>query len=286
MANPLSKAIKSAVRMNADIGGLFADIGTNAHPRGYIQTAYRNASRNMAQALQSEDRLGAANEVLALLRRDVQIQTIGIYGTAQGMGAEESARQLSLYGIQTPSTDTAAITLSRQSKSALEVTLTKLDAQAAAIRALILTDAEDGQILGDDNRAGVLTPGDVAATAAAWAASLVWNSFDSWTRRYQGELVFQKQAIAALDGRTTNCCLEVHAQIQPMDKPFRLTGTPRFADYMDWPGFHGWCRTSGVLYLAGFDDGLTSRMRDSADWFLDERKAGRNPDRNPADAFE
>jgi hypothetical protein len=46
------------------------------------------------------------------------------------------------------------------------------------------------------------------------------------------------QVVAGIDERTTDCCLQAHGQIQPLDKPFHLTGEPRWADYLDNPPFH------------------------------------------------
>lgn len=285
MSNPHELAVKSAIRMNDEIGALFGRVGTNEHPRGFVTTAYRNARRGLDVALKEMDRLAAVNEITASLRRDIQTQTLDMFSTALEMGAEESARQLRMYGIRSPDPSLAAVGLSDQSQSALDAILARVDAQTAAIRASILIGAEDEQIVGDENRAGILTPGGLTAAVGVWASALLWGSFDWWTGRNQGAIDFQKQAVAALDGRTTNCCLKVHGQIQPFDRPFHLTGTPRFADYMDWPAFHYWCRTSGVLYAPEFDMGLTDRMKKSARWFLEEREKGNSPDRDPADAF-
>lgn len=59
---------------------------------------------------------------------------------------------------------------------------------------------------------------------------------------------YQKQVIAAIDARTTDCCRRAHGQIQPLDTPFVLTGTPRFSSRMMQPPFHYRCRTVTVLY--------------------------------------
>jgi hypothetical protein len=59
---------------------------------------------------------------------------------------------------------------------------------------------------------------------------------------------FAKQAIAAVDRRTTQCCLNVHGQIRPLDAPFDLSGTPQFAPQLMQPPFHWRCRTVMVLY--------------------------------------
>lgn len=76
----------------------------------------------------------------------------------------------------------------------------------------------------------------------------------------------RKQAIAAIGGNTTDCCLRVHGQIQPVDKPFKLTGSPRFADEMQYCPFHWRCRTSISMYHPMFEQsGLTTAsMRASA----------------------
>ena len=84
----------------------------------------------------------------------------------------------------------------------------------------------------------------------------------------------QKQATAAIDERTTDCCLRVHGQIRPMGKPFKLTGTPRFRDEIDRPPFHWYCRTASALYLPVFEKvGLsTSLMRRAAIIELEARE--------------
>lgn len=63
-----------------------------------------------------------------------------------------------------------------------------------------------------------------------------------------------KQAIAQIDANTTNCCLAVHGQVQPIDKPFKLTGTPRFANRMMHPRFHWRCRTDEQLWAEGMEE--------------------------------
>jgi hypothetical protein len=68
------------------------------------------------------------------------------------------------------------------------------------------------------------------------------------------EQTYQKQAIATIDERTTDCCLQVHGQIQPIDEPFILPGSPRYADEIQDPPFHWYCRTSEALYHPSFEE--------------------------------
>lgn len=282
--NPLQKAIDSAVRSNDTVGGLFARMGTSAHPRGFLPLAYKNATRAMKTVLTEVDPITGARDVIRQLKDTVERETRSLFLEAQSLGLEESARQLRFYGIEARrQTGVMPMELTNQSNAAVSAVSAALSAQEAQILAMILADMEDGQIVGDDNRDGVLSESEMATAIAFWAAFLFGDAFGGGSTGYG--LDFSKIAVAAIDGRTTNCCLNVHGQIQPFDSPFHLTGTPRFADYMDAPPFHYWCRTATALYLPAFDTGIVDQMRASANWFLSERRAGRSPDRDPANAF-
>lgn len=286
MPNPLKQSIASAVRANEKIGASFARFGTSDHPRGFMLAAYRNAHRAMSSALAEPNRLVAALEVMRGLRTSVLADVRGEFRDMQDLGQAEAARQLRYYGItRGPAfSNVRSGDLDLQLTSAVDAVMAQLDAQEASIRALILTDAEDEQIIGDEHRAGVLLPGAVLSAGIYWTAALTWSAF-SYFSSQQNTYKFQKQAIAALDARTTDCCLRVHAQVQPFDKPFILTGTPRYADKVDWPAFHWYCRTSGCLYVPEFDEGLSAAMRAGADQVLLEQSQGKSGDRHPADAF-
>jgi hypothetical protein len=59
--------------------------------------------------------------------------------------------------------------------------------------------------------------------------------------------------------------LQAAGQVVPFDKKFKLSGTPRFADEMEWSPFHLYCRTSIVMVpLAQAYDDLTGRIRRDA----------------------
>lgn len=97
---------------------------------------------------------------------------------------------------------------------------------------------------------------------------------------------YERQAIAALDERTTDCCLRVHGQIVGIKENFHLVGTPRFADEMPAPPFHWFCRTSVALYVRQFEDfGITTaEMRDAARAELAARADGSRVEIHPASA--
>ena len=281
-ANPLQQAIKSGVRMNDRIGDLFAKIGTSAHPRGDVLTNYATARLALQQALTVENPLPAVRDVMRTLRRQLNSDIGNIFSDAIALGTDEVTRQLRFYDTR----PRGSIRLTEQTQSAIDTTMARFDAQSAAITALVIAGATADEIVGDEQRTGILSANELTAAAAYWGTFLIWNAFDETVQSVSQEQPFQKQAVAALDARTTDCCLQVHGQIQPLDEPFHLTGTPRYADYQDWPGFHWYCRTSGVLYQEQFDDGLTAKMQEGAQFFLDERAKGNTPDNAPVDAFK
>lgn len=281
MPNPLQQAIKSGIRMNDRIGDLFAKIGTTSHPRGDVFTDYTSSRLALEAALAAENPLPAVRDVMRTLRRQLNSDVGNIFSDAIELGQDEVSRQLRFYDVRPQ----GSIRLTEQTQSAIDATMSRFDAQSAAITALVLANADPAEIIGDAERTGILSAGELTAAAAYWGTFLIWNAFDE-TVQTVSEEQFMKQAVAALDSRTTDCCLKVHGQIQPLDEPFHLTGTPRYADYQDWPGFHWYCRTSGVLYKEEFDEGLTAKMQEGSQFFIDERAAGRTPDNAPVDAFK
>lgn len=99
--------------------------------------------------------------------------------------------------------------------------------------------------------------------------------------------VWKKQAIAAIDERTTDCCLRVHGQIRGLDEPFVLTGTPRYADKQQHAPFHWHCRTAESLWIAEFETvGITTdEMRSAARAEIEARqRTGRRVEIHPAHA--
>jgi hypothetical protein len=280
--NPLEKAVESAVRANHYLGSQFAKMGNAEHPNGVIVSAYRVANRAMAKALEEDNQLLAAREVLRNLRSQVSTGINEIFRDAEAYGIEEAVRQLSFYDV-TISTSTPPPGQSYQQASTS--VLAQFDAEVAAIESYIIAGLDPVLITGDQNRSGLLTAGKILADTAFWATTLLWASFFGSADRYGGADQYDKQAVAVLDMRTTDCCLQVHGQVKPYSKPFHLTGTPRFADDIDWSPFHWRCRTSIVLYSSRYDDGVTDRMRAGAKYVLDQRANGKQFDQHPADAF-
>lgn len=265
-ANPLLQAVDRALAAHDHLGTLFNKIGNIDHPRGVIPTAYRNARRALRSALRERSRTAAAGEVLDQLQGTVRTGLTPIFTGAEQYGQDNALRQLNAYGLrQTAPTEG----LGSQAHSAIDGTLAVIHQQHRTALAMIALDLDPALILGDDERVGVLRPGDAIAAAAFWTATMLWSGFEkvitAQLDRDPGmPQDIHKLAVAAVDSRTTGCCLKVHGQVQPFYQPFHLTGTPRYADRLDWSPFHPYCRTSIALYLREFDDGITQGMHEAA----------------------
>lgn len=284
MANPLRQSILAADRANSRLKTFFSQAGIDGHPRGSIVTAYRVAKKSMVSALNDPIPLASARDVLDTLRHTLRGAVNDTLTEAQNYGLDTAGRMLSYYD-QTDQDPSYSLDLLSKVQTATAAIMAVADAQASTIQAMILAGIEPEMITGTDERQGVMKSGDVLAGLAYWTASLLWDAWTGHVTRAGKGRPFRKQAVAALDNRTTDCCLRVHGQIQDLDNPFELTGTPRYADHLDGPPFHGYCRTSTVLYIASFDDGLTAEMQDGADTILAEREKGIRKERHPANAF-
>lgn len=271
--NPLRLAQREAQRLNQELGLLFARAGTLDHPNGRILVAYRNARR----ALGAVKTYGEIMEILSGLRLAVQSTAQMLLSEAAQAGNQDAVNQLGFYGETGFYLNNNAAIL-----PALDAVLAGVDRQIKIVQAVTLSGGETTIILGDGERLGVVQPAPIIRDLANWLVTITMDSFFQTVQ--QARKPFKKQAVAALDGRTTDCCLRVHGQIQPLDQPFELTGTPRFADRLEHSPFHWYCRTSVVLYLSEFDDGLTEEMERSAQQIMKERTEG-GGDRHPADAF-
>lgn len=271
--NPLSTAIQQAEGATDYLGGLFAKIGNSEHIRGYVPTAYRNARRAMKTALNEKSRNIAVAEVTRQLRTTIQANANQVLSQSIGYGLNYAHGQLSAYNIAPD--QAGSLDLSSQLESGSSAIMAVVEKQARDIQAVLSVGMDTDLILGDDEHIGILRPGDVISAFTFWTAGLLWSAFELYILSFLNNPYYRnrvkKIVVSAIDGRTTNCCLVAHGQVQPFDKPFHLTGYPRFADYLDWSPFHHRCRTSVALYFDDFDDGLSDEMRSEAQVELGKR---------------
>lgn len=274
MSNPLLISINRAVYDNRQLQLYFARyLGTAAHPRGQLLSAYRNARRAMETALKGnqQQRIIAANEVLQGLSNNARGVILTAVTASVALGIESADVQISAYFDEG---ETAQIVRQRANVNQLATAPTaQLTQQLTAVAALIVAGAASSEIVGDGTRLGLLQPAPIQNELARWMRQGVSSGFNDWIFGDVGSrrpLPFMRQAVAGIDERTTDCCLKVHGQIVGIDEPFKLTGTPRYSTEQHDPPFHPYCRTSVALYLPDYDDGFTDMMRKAS---ILERKA-------------
>jgi hypothetical protein len=208
-------------------------------------------------------------------------------------GGRSHARQmLDVYALPTDAEPADQVQESRE--RAVTVWLTPWAAQA---KRLVRTAQLDETLVFGMGAGGLgwLSPGPVLQEGSRWLGALFGLAMSDLidaalqptpttpTVRRDG---FLKQAVAALDERTTECCLLAHGQVQPIGGEFVLTGEPRYADRVDWPPFHWWCRTASALVrVEDANDELTRQMRAAGRAELAGREAvQRRVEIHPADA--
>jgi len=269
-------AVRLALKTNRELKTLFNRLGTSEAPRGRVLTAFRQARRALAGNVND---LNIVRAILFELRQTLNDVAYTQLQAAADLGLDQAERTLAVYGISTPSHAFATT-------EAYEAWMATIDGQLAGTLALAVQGNESA-ILGDDRRVGQLSPAPVVREGARWLAFSSIIALTSVLDQGATGTQWKRQAIAAIDERTTDCCLRVHGQIVDNGKKFKLTGTPRYADKMHSPPFHWYCRTSVALVRAeNAEDGITSGMRAAARAeILARQRTGERVEIHPADAF-
>jgi len=89
--------------------------------------------------------------------------------------------------------------------------------------------ADETTVLGDGTHAGILSPAMVIGEAAKWlgiTAAATWMANIARATQGGGEEEFMRQAVAAIDERTTETCLLINGTVVGLDEPFPLQGEP------------------------------------------------------------
>lgn len=274
-------SIQAALRTNRELGKLFAKLGTAEHPRGAVLVAYRNARRALRDALRqrrSAIEIGAwlgayheAQEVMRGLKDNVRMVAINLIEDAYSWGLAQAQVEAKVWklGYSVPFIDTGAMT---------DAVLDVVEQQERAILATLATGADTALILGSDTTVGLLRPDTVTREGARWlatAAGLALRGALQPAMESSGR-AWGKQAIAAIDAVTTECCLGVHGQVVLADKKFHTTGSPAWAEWQDWSPFHWNCRTSvGMVPLNEADDDLTAMLLEQSAGEKEKRQDAR-----------
>jgi hypothetical protein len=256
--NPLERAHASAIRANDRLDRLFDRIGTVKNPKGVIVSAFRNSRRAMATTYRNGKwDVAAAADVLDNLEQMVSDRSHLLILRGREVGIDTAREQLHAYDLSPNVSDATTVM-----RPALRVVAATVQRQTAQALALIDTGASVEQVLGGEGEWGMFSPAPTAQEVSAWSAREAMGALSGMMEggAVGTGQVFMKQAIAALDAVTTDTCLEINGVIVGLDEDFHLTAEPRYADDMDWPPFHWWCRTVVALYQEQYDLGVTERL--------------------------
>lgn len=251
-------SIRAALRTGDGLGTLFAQLGTAEHPRGTVLAAYRNARRALRDVLRRKSPMVVleAREVMRGLEYSVGETADTALTSAIALGMKQAEVEARVWGLEV-SAPLVDFTVMNDAWVGI------VEQQERAILATLAIGADPALILGSDTTIGLLNPSPVTREGTSWLSIVAGLALVGALRpaMESSGLRWGKQAIASIDERTTECCLGVHGQVVPEDKPFRTTGTPAFADHQDWSPFHWNCRTSvGMVPMDEADDDLTAKL--------------------------
>lgn len=278
MPNPEHRAtIRHATKATNELRQLFNQaLGSHAAPRGKIFRAYNAARREL------DGNTGnpvVVNQAMQELRSVVSTVVRESLTEAQTIGSTQVLADLRTYGYA------AANPTATATGDALAIILSPLEAQIRAARSGVYSQAS---LLGDEGRAGLLTPAAVNVAAADWltrAAVDIWGMAINTTVG-AGNNEFLKQVIAGIDERTTRTCLRAHGQTRPLNEDFHLTEEPRYADYLPNPPFHNYCRSVMALVRNLYaNDELTQDMKRAAELEREARERADYVAPHPANAL-
>jgi len=275
------RAIKAAESNVRQLGDLFVSLGTKEHPRGKILSAYRQSHRALRDVIRREA-YGEVREVMAILEATVSLTAREALQKAVALGHVTGKNELAAYDVEAIEAEDPGIALMH------DAWMNLVRDQSTRSQALLLGGGDPVLIIGDQSRQGIVRPSTVIAEGTRWLAMAVALSWAGVVSRSadRAKVIFMRQAVAAIDEKTTNCCLAVHGQIVKMEGHFHLTGTPRFADYMKDPPFHYNCRTSQVLLKPEeTGDDLTQAMIEAASIEESRRIKEEPPGEGPVSAL-
>lgn len=233
-------------------------------PRVGIKGSYNRARTTLEERRRSSTKGEFATilrQQLYALRGEVEAAAKRDLNAAMTLGTTSAQNQLSYYGLTPPSG--VSVSALSQYDAELSAVMLAFDAQAQRVISTWTRTYDLALLTGGDDRVGLLSRASLQNVVMSAVGSLLAASYVSATERDPGTQM--KQAIAALDERTTDCCLQVHGQVVDWGGRFQLRGTPRLADEMEWAPFHYNCRTAITMYEQRYDDGITEQMQADAE---------------------
>lgn len=271
-------AIDAAMQTDAALSKIFAEeLGTAANPDGRIIRAYERARIGLAGAAGDT---AATAVVMRALEEEVTAALRDALSTAVELGVTQANVTLGSFGL--PATMTVP-ELQIDTASVLRQLLNIVEQQSLAATSGLLDTAE---LIGDGARVGLVSHGAMTSEASRWIGTVASTATEMAQTKAAPAVEWARQAVAAIDENTTECCLDAHGQIVGIEEPFKTPFPPAFASEQLKPPFHRWCRTVLVMVPVELaEDDLTEAMRLAARL---EREARERPGYTPpevANAF-
>jgi hypothetical protein len=228
-------SVRSASEMGDDLLRLFRLVGQSDAPRGRLLSAYRRA-RDVLATPEALRNARLVRDTLAELQSSVERDLITLWDEGADVGKMRAGQQKAIYRLDTRPRSTDRDLLRDAAVGAVTSIIAR---QSAAIVADVLQGrARPETVLGDGTSAGVLNPFQALGPARDQVAQAGRAGYEVEMGRPARPTEWWQQAIAAIDERTTECCLLVHGQAVPMGATFTLEGEPRYADEQEAPPFH------------------------------------------------
>lgn len=259
---PHERAAAAAVNAINRLGDLFGLMGDSEIGDGLFELY-----QLLIDDLQRLDNVAAIRSRLTRFERDVY-GLVGEWITiALDIGEELGRKNIDTFALESVllmSLDVPIVALAR------DAIKTALAAQSARVLALLAGNADAEFVFGSPTQPGILSAGTVIGEIARWLVNITNNAAEtmltaSLNKSGAPSEDWRKQAVATIDDVTTDTCLRVHGQVQPIGQPFQLSGNPWEAaknyGFSAWvPPFHWYCRTVVIYIPAALADGDKTRM--------------------------
>jgi hypothetical protein len=251
----VDNAIDTAHRLNYELQGL----GSRGQTMTGISGIYEDFRLTAGGLLWDKERFFAAQR--SFQSRVKSFVTEAFQGAIDA-GFESAEVQTEIYGLRQPTDKRGFV---RPSHIAMGIDTATNFVQTQLNQANLqfqIGNTDPTVVLGTTYQPRHLNQYSLIKELSAWIPALLllaWDTYVDHAIRGPNRTPFVKQAIALLDGRTTETCFGAHGQTVPVNEPFELGG--EFPGSKMYPPFHYWCRTTTALVLeADALDAITMAM--------------------------
>jgi hypothetical protein len=250
------EVVKLGLKYNIILGKIYNSLGSRSEPLKGISGVFEKYKLLLRFARNHKERL----ETVKQFRNEFSQVLETVLKTTLQASKEFTFKTSQIYQIKVTEPS------KKISETVSKDLLKDFDSLVANILNAIALNISSERIWGNQNKKGLYNPAMLIRKTASMVHHLFEQSYMSSFVFDDGDDVYFKQAIAAIDFRTSPCCLAVNGQVKPFDEPFELTRDPRYANKLDWPPFHDYCRTVVVLVLEEeINDSITAKIKsDSA----------------------